>query len=191
VLLRGDHGCHILDGAEVFASIGNLQELKIGTHLFQLYWEVLRLHLDLEDLPQMTNGLIPSKGEECDFLTGIIGRGKERKALDVIPVKVGERDHNLFLLVPYGAKIASQISQSRAGVNDGDAVSIGESDLQTGGVPAELLEASITDGDRPSRAVKFELHKVVGISVGETWLAGTEESMLPAYPAWRNRGNGH
>src|SRR6188474_895739 len=88
VFLRGDHGLHILDGGEVFAGIGDLQELEIGSHLLQLYWEIFRLHLDLEDLPQMTNGLIPGKREEHDFLTGIIGRGKEGKALDVVPVKV-------------------------------------------------------------------------------------------------------
>jgi hypothetical protein len=30
--------------------------------------------------------------------------------------------------------------------------------LQAGGVTAELLETSITDGDGSPRAVKFELH---------------------------------
>jgi len=106
----------------------------------------------------MTNALIPGQREERDFLTGIIGRGKEGKALDVIPVKVRERDHDFFLLVSNGEEIASQISQSRAGVNDGNAVGIGESDLQAGGIPAELLETGITDGDGSTRAVKFELH---------------------------------
>ena len=158
VFLGGDQGFHIVDAAEVFAGVGDLQKLEIGSHLFQLHWEVFRLHLDLEDLPQMTNGLIPAKREERDFLTGIIGRGKERKALDVVPVKVRERDHDLFLLVPDGEEVAPQISQSRSSVNDGDAVGIGKRDLQTGRVTAELLETTITDGDGSPRAVKFELH---------------------------------
>ena len=95
----------------------------------------------------MANGLVPAKREERDFLTGIIGRGKEGKTLDVVPMKVCEHDHDLFLLVPDGEEVASQISQSRARVNDGDAVGIGEGNLQAGGVTAELLETSITDGD--------------------------------------------
>ena len=161
VLLSGDQGLHIVDAGEVFAGLGDLQELKIGSHLFQLHWEVFRLHLDLEDLPQMADGLIPGKCEEGDFLTGIIGRRKEGKALDVVPVKVRERDHDLFLLVPDGEEVAPQISQSRAGVNDGNAVGIGEGDLQAGGVTAELLKTSITDGDGSPRAVKFKFHKVV------------------------------
>ena len=110
VLLSRDHGLHIVDAAEVFAGVGDLQKLEIGSHLFQLHWEVFRLHLDLEDLPQMTNGLIPAKREERDFLTGIIGRGKERKALDVVPVKVCERDGDLILLVADSAEISAQIS---------------------------------------------------------------------------------
>ena len=40
-----------------------------------------------------------------------------------------------------------QISQSRAGVNDGDAIRIGERDLQAGGVAAELLKTRIANGD--------------------------------------------
>ena len=165
VLLSGDQGLHIVDAREVFAGLGDLEELEIGSHLFQLHWEVFRLHLDLEDLPQMANGLIPGKREERNFLTEIIGWGKERKALDVIPVKVRERDDDLFLLVPNGEEVAPQISQSRAGVNDGDAVGIGEGDLQAGSVTAELLKTSITDGNGSPSAVKFEFHRVVAVSL--------------------------
>jgi len=161
VLLSGDQGLHIVDAREVLAGLGDLEEFEIGSHLFQLHWEVFRLHLDLKDLPQMANGLIPGKREEGDFLTGIIGRRKEGKALDVVPVKVRERDHDLFLLVPDGEEVAPQISQSRAGVNDGNAVGIGEGDLQAGGVTTELLKTSITDRDGSPRAVKFKFHKVV------------------------------
>ena len=64
-----------------------------------------------------------------------------------VPVKVRERDNDLFLLVADGAKVSAQISQSCTRVNDGDAVRIGEGDLQAGGVAAELLKAGITDGD--------------------------------------------
>ncbi|HEY2627041.1 MAG TPA: hypothetical protein VGI41_09870, partial [Candidatus Udaeobacter sp.] len=40
----------------------------------------------------------------------------------------------------------------------GDTIRIRECDLKTGGVAAELLEASITDWDGAAGTVKFELH---------------------------------
>jgi hypothetical protein len=117
--------------------------------------------LDLENLPQISNCLVPAERQERDFLPWIISRGKERKALDVVPVKVRERDNDLFLLVTDGAKVSSQISQSRARVNDRDPVRIGERDLQARGVTAELLKTGIADGDGSPRTIKLELHRIV------------------------------
>ena len=165
VPLRGDNGFHIVDAGEVFAGISDLQELEIGPHVIQLHREILRLHLDFENLPQIANRLVPAERQERDFVPGIISRGKERKALDVVPVKVRERDNDLFLLVADGAKISAQISQSRARVNDGDAVRIGERDLQAGGVAAEFLKTGIADGDGSTRTVKLELHTIVFMKV--------------------------
>src|SRR5437660_4658401 len=163
--LSGDNGVYIVDAGEVFAGISDLQELEIGPHVIQLHREIFRLHLDFENLPQIGNRLVPAERQERDFLSGIISRGKERKALDVVPVKVGERDKNLFLLVADGEKVSAQISQSRAGVNDGDAVRIGERDLQAGGVAAEFLKTGIADGDGSARTVKLELHTIVFMKV--------------------------
>jgi hypothetical protein len=103
----------------------------------------------------------PAERQERDFLLRIISRGKERKALDVVPVKVRERDRDLFLLVADGAKVSAQISQSRARVNDDDAVHIGERDLQAGGVAAELLKTGIADGNGSPRTIKLEFHRFV------------------------------
>ena len=108
-----------------FAGISDLQELEIGTHAIQLHREIFGLHLDFENLPQICHCLVPAERQKRDFLFGIISRGKERKALDVVPVKVRERDTDLLLLVADGAQVSAQISQSRAGVNDGDVVRIG------------------------------------------------------------------
>src|SRR5437660_856706 len=163
--LSGDNGFHIVDAREVFAGISDLQELEIGAHVIQLHREILRLHLDFENLPQIANRLVPAERQERDFLSGIISRGKERKALDVVPVKVGERDKDLFLLVADGEEVSAQISQSRAGVNDGDAVRIGERDLQAGGVAAELLKPGIADGNGSARTIKLQLHTIVFMKV--------------------------
>jgi hypothetical protein len=165
VPLSGDYRVDIVDGGEVFAGISDLQELETGPHVIQLHWKIFSLHLDFKNLPQISNRLVPAERQERDFLSGIISRGKERKPLDVVPVKVRERDSDLFLLVADGAKVSAQISQSRASVNDGDAVRIGERDLQAGGVAAELLKTGIADGDGSPRTIKLELHRIVFMSV--------------------------
>src|SRR5215471_17394777 len=85
VPLSGDHSFHIVDASEVLAGISDLQELEIGSHVIQLDREIFGLHLDFENLPQIANCLVAAECQECDFLFGIISRGKERKALDVIP----------------------------------------------------------------------------------------------------------
>jgi len=163
--LSGDYGWHIVDAGEVFGGISDLQELEVGPHVIQLHREIFRLHLDFENLPQIGDCLVPAQRQERDFLFGIISRGKERKALDVVPVKVRERDTDLFLLVADGEKVSAQISQSRARVNDDNAVRIGERDLQAGGVAAEFLKTGIANGDGPARAVKLELHTTVFMKV--------------------------
>jgi len=159
--LSGDNSVYIVDAGEVFTGISDLQELEIGPHVIQLHREILRLHLDFENLPQIANRLVPAERQERDFLPGIISWGKERKALDVVPVKVGERDNDLFLLVADGEEVSAQISQSRTRVKDSDAVRIGERDLQAGGVAAEFLKTGIADGNGPARTIKLELHTIV------------------------------
>jgi hypothetical protein len=154
VPLSGDYGFHIVVAGEVFAGISNLQELEIGPHVIQLHREIFGLHLDFENLPQILNCLAPAERQKRDFLPGIVSRGKEWKALDVVPVKVRERDNDSFLLGAVGAKVFAQISQSRARVNDGNAVRIGKRDLQAGGVAAELLKTGIADGNGSPGTIK-------------------------------------
>ena len=161
VPLSADHGVHIVNAGEVLAGIGDLQELEIGPHVIQLHWEILRLHLNFENLPQIGNCLAPAERQERNFLPGIIRWSKERKALDMIPVKVRERDDDLVLLVAHGAEVFAKVSQSRARVDDSNAVRIGEHDLQTGGVAAELLKIRIANRDGAPRTVEFQPHGMV------------------------------
>ena len=55
-----DYGFQIVNAAEVFAGISDLQGLKIGAHVIQLHREIFRLHLDFENLPQIANCLVPA-----------------------------------------------------------------------------------------------------------------------------------
>jgi len=71
-------------------------------------------------------------------------------------MKMSERDDELvFLLVADGAHVPAEIANPSSGVNNMDTPRIRERDLKTGGVAAELLEASITDWDGTAGTVKF------------------------------------
>src|SRR5947207_8111411 len=61
VPLSADHGFHIVDASEVLAGISDLQELESGPHVIQLHWEIFRLHLDFENLPQISDCLAPAE----------------------------------------------------------------------------------------------------------------------------------
>jgi hypothetical protein len=155
VPLTGDCGLHIVDAGEVFAGIFDLQKFKLGPHPVQLHRKVLRLHGDFKDFPQIADGLVPAEREYRDFLLGIIRRGEKGETLDVIPMKVSEPDDELLLMVSDRAQVPTEIAKPRSGVNNGDTIHVRECDLKTGGVAAELLEASITDWDGTADAVKF------------------------------------
>jgi hypothetical protein len=56
------------------------------------------------------------------------------------------------------AHVSTEIAKTRSGINNGNTIGILARDLKTGGVAAELLEASITDWHGAAATVKFELH---------------------------------
>src|SRR5262249_41277798 len=158
VPLTSDYGLHTVDVGEVFAGIFDLQKFKLGPHPVQLHRKVLRLQGDFKDSPQISDGLPPAEGEYRDLLLGIIRRSEKRETLDVIPMKVSERDENLVLMVSDRAQVTTKIAKPRSGVNNGNTIRICGRDLKTGSVAAEFLEANITDWDGPADTVKFELH---------------------------------
>ena len=145
VPLAGDFGFHIVDSGEVFAGILDLQKFKLSPHLVQLHRKVLRLQRHLKNLPEIADGLAPAERENRDFLLRIIRRGKKGETLQVIPMKVSERDDQFLLVMSDGAHVPAEIAKPGSGVNDGDTICIRRRDLKAGGVATELLEASLTD----------------------------------------------
>jgi hypothetical protein len=127
----------------------------LGPHLIQLHRKVLRLQGHLKDFSQIADGLVPAQREYRDFLPGIIRRGEEGKTLEMIPMKVSEHDGEQVLAVSNRAHVPAEIAKPSSGVNNGDTIRIRECDLKTGGVAAELLEASITDWDGTAGTVEF------------------------------------
>src|SRR4029079_18656789 len=106
----------------------------------------------------IADGLVAAEREDGDFLRRIVGRSKKGETLDVIPVKVSERDKQLVLMMPDRGQVSAEISQAGSGIDDRDAICIFKCDLKTGGVTAELLKAGITDRDGAADAVKLKLH---------------------------------
>jgi len=156
VPLTGDVGFHVVDtDGELFARIVNLQKFKLGPHLVQLHRKVLRLQGYLKDFSQIADGLVLAEREYRDFLLGIIRRSEERKTLEMIPMKVSERDDEQLLAVSDRAHVPAEIAKPSSGVNNGDTICICKRDLKAGGVAAELLEASITNWDGAADTVKF------------------------------------
>jgi hypothetical protein len=102
--------------------------------------------------------LVPAERKHRKFLRGIIRLGEKGKPLDMIPMKVSERDDDPLLVVSDRAQVPAKIAKPGSGVNNSDTIRIRERDLKTGGVAAELLEASIADWDGAAGTVKFELH---------------------------------
>ena len=139
----------------MFAGIFDLQKFKLGPHLIQLHRKILCLQGHLKDLAQIADGLALAERENRDFLLGIIRRREEGETLHVIPMEVSERDDQLVLVMSDGAHVPAEIAKPGSGVNNGDTICIRGRDLKAGGVAAELLEPSITDGDGAADTVKF------------------------------------
>ena len=156
----GDLGRDAVDVDDVFAGPLDGEEVEVGTHVVELHGEVFLLHLDLEDLAEAVDGLVLADGEDGDLLSGDVGGAKEGEALDVVPVEVGEDDKEVLLFVSDGEEVLAQIPDAGAGIDDGDAVGVGEAELEAGGIAAEKLESRIADGDGSAGAVKFKLPKM-------------------------------
>ena len=115
----------------------------------------------LKDLPQIADGLASAERENRDVLLGIIRRREKWETLQVIPMEMSERDDQLILAMSDRAHVPAEIAKSSPGVNNRDAICIRKRNLKARSVAAELLEASITDWDRPPRAVKLKPHRIL------------------------------
>jgi hypothetical protein len=124
------------------------------------------LQRNLKDFPQIADGLVPAERENRDFLVGIVRRSEKGETLNVIPMKVSERDVELLLVASDREHVSTEIAKPRPGVNNGDTIHIHQCDLKAGGVAAELLEASIADWDGTAGTVKFYLHAELYRRVG-------------------------
>src|SRR5262245_52912931 len=143
-------GGHVDDGIvdirEMLASLIDLQELKGSFHAIELDGEILCLYLHFKNLPEVANGPALAQSENHDVLGDIIGGREERKVLNVVPVKMGEGDGDLFLPVAHGEEILAEIPDPGACVHNGNSLRVWKGNAHTCGITAKFLKASITNG---------------------------------------------
>src|SRR5215471_5004815 len=108
----------IVDTGEMLAGLIDLQEFKGSTHTIELDREILDLHLHFKNLPEVANGPALAQSENHDVLGNIIGGRKEGKALNIVPVKIGEGDCDLLLPVAHGEQILAEIPDPSTSVNN-------------------------------------------------------------------------
>jgi hypothetical protein len=114
--------------------------------VIELDREILGLHLHLKNLPEVANGPAPAQSENPEVLGDIVGRRKKGKALNVVPVKMGEGDDDLLLPVAHGQQILAEIPDPGARVNNGNRLRVWHGNAHTCGVAAKFLKARITNG---------------------------------------------
>jgi len=145
------------------------------------------LQRHLKDFAQITDGLVLAEREYRDFLLGIICRSEERKTLEMIPMKVSERDDEQVLAVSNRAHVPAEIAKPRSSVNNDNTIGLRECDLKARRVAAELLEASITDWDGTAGTVKFELHAEVYRRVDTRGKLGVRSRLNRSRKRWRRQ----
>lgn len=158
VPVGGDFGERAMVAVKIFAIFIEVQKFKAGAHAIQSYRKIFRLHCGGKNSSQIRDLTASAERENIDFLARIERRRKERKALNMIPMKVRETNENFILVMPGGDKRFAQISDAGSGVDDRDPSRIRKADLETRGVPAKFLKFGITNRDRAAGSVKFNFH---------------------------------
>src|SRR5204862_4433390 len=85
------------------------------------------------------------------------GRAEERKALNVIPVRMSEENVRVNGSLASGHQLGSQPVCARAAVKN-QKVTVGSGQLDAGGIAAEEVRARSGSGDRPPRAPETYSH---------------------------------
>src|ERR1051326_8704651 len=87
-------------------------------------------------------------------------RGEERKALDVIPVRMPEENVRVNGLLPLAHQSGAQLTRAGAAVKN-QKVAVGRRQLDAGGIAAEVVCGRPGTGDRascPPETYSHELH---------------------------------
>ena len=101
---------------------------------------------------------IDAHGRDHEFPGGIVGRCKERKSLNVVPVEVGKQ-HEDGPAKPFfgaGKHLLAQLPDAGARIQDAD--SIRSVNQHAGRVAAELLKTGFTYRRRAAGSVKLDVH---------------------------------
>src|SRR5262249_20436031 len=110
------------------------------------------------NLSEVTKGPALTQSENPDGLGDIVGGRKEGKALNMVPVQMGEGDDDPLLPMAHGQQIPAEIPDPGAGVNNGNGLHVRRGNAHTRGVAAKFLKACITNGSGTACTVELEFH---------------------------------
>ena len=124
------------------------KELEVGSHIAELHREILALHGHGKDAFQIIDRPVTAQREHRDLPTLDVGRFKEWKSLNVIPVEMSESDDDGSItqgIVPHD--VASQLPYSSPCVDDADIRRVVRSNHNAAGTSAELVEVRSINGN--------------------------------------------
>jgi hypothetical protein len=111
-----------------------------------LYREIFLLHLVRKYAFQISYFTFSSHSENADSLFGVIRRLKKRKALDMIPMKMGKYDVDDILFNATLHNFFSQVSDARSCIKNCDPVHFFTKYSETGSVAPVFLKLSAANG---------------------------------------------
>src|ERR1700682_295785 len=142
--------------ADCVDALGQVVVGDRGRQLVQRDGEVGVLHLATQDLMQRTAAAfrtIDRGGVPFDK-----GRGEERKALNVIPVRMSEENVRVYGFLALGHQLGGKPVRAGAAVKN-QKVAFGGGQLDAGGIAAEVVRARPGGGDRPPRSPETYSHE--------------------------------
>ncbi len=134
----------------------------MGSHRFKPDRKVFLLHLHREDLFQVVNFFFPPHGKNTDDLIFVVCRSEEWKALDMVPVKMGEKNIYNMLGKPLGNNVLSQVTNTGSGIQDGYPFCIFAKYPDTGCISAISFKFSATNRQGTPHSIKLDFHGFKG-----------------------------
>lgn len=141
--------------ADCVNALGQVVVGDRGRQLVQLDGEVGELHLAGQHVMQRAAAAF--RAIDCDGVPFDKGRAEERKALNVIPVRMSEENARANGSLALGHQLGGQPVGAGAAVKN-QKVAVGSGQLDAGGIAAEVIRARPGGGDRPPRSPETYSH---------------------------------
>ena len=142
--------------ADCVDALGQVVVGDRGRQLVQLDREVGELHLAGQHVMQRAAAAF--RAIDRDGVPFDKGRAEERKALNVIPVRMSEENVRVNGFLALGHQLGGQPARAGAAVKN-QKIAVGSGQLDAGGITAEEVRVRPGGGDRPPRSPETYSHE--------------------------------